>query len=80
MKNIKQYVNQKNAIAKLFGDTLLDLNNAADREVIDELLFDETSPENLTQDGELSPAQVARRLDFLNACVKELRKIDKELA
>jgi hypothetical protein len=80
MKNIKQYVNSKNAMARLFGDSPMDLNNAADREVIAKLIDCDLCPENLTQDGELSTKEVARRLKFLNACVNELRTFTKESA
>jgi len=77
MNNIKQYVASKNARAALFGDTPLNLNNPADREVIAELIDRDLSPENLTHDGELSSKEVSRRLKFFTVCAKELRKIEE---
>ncbi len=76
ISNIEQYVERKNAFAKLFGTKPLSLLNAKDRQSIADSIDAELSPENLTCDGELSRSQVQARYQFLTRCAQELRSID----
>ncbi len=73
---IEQYVERKNAFAKLFGTKPLSLLNAEDRQKIADSIDMELSPENLTCDGELSRSQVQARYNFLTRAAQELRSID----
>jgi hypothetical protein len=76
ISNLEQYVERKNAFAKLFGSKQLSLLNAKDRQRIANSIDADLSPENLTCDGELSGAQVRQRQSFLFRCANELVSID----
>lgn len=76
MKNLKAFVDNHNRLAKIFNGSLLDLNQAADRQKIADLIDGRLSPENLTCDGELSRAEVNRRYRNLIRCAQELLSID----
>jgi hypothetical protein len=73
---IEQYVEQKNRWGKMFGSKPLSLLNAADRQKIADSIDSDMSPENLTCDGELSRAEVSRRVKFLSRAAEELLSID----
>jgi len=73
---IEQYVAQKNAWGKIFGNKELSLLNAKDRQTIANSLDSALSPENLTCDGELSGAEVRTKQRFLFRCAEELISID----
>lgn len=79
MKNIKQYVDQKNAWETIFGHKALDLNNPADRQRIANSIDCDLSPENLTCDGELSRSAVQQRYAFLTKAAKELKAMDASI-
>ena len=74
--NLEAYVERKNAFNKLFGNKLLSLLNAHDRQYIADCIDGDLSPENLTCDGELPGSQVRARAQFLNRCARELKSID----
>jgi hypothetical protein len=76
ISNIEQYVERKNAFAKLFGNKELSLLNAKDRQTIADSIDADLSPENLTCDGELPRSQVQARFQFLNRAAQELKSID----
>jgi hypothetical protein len=76
ISTIEQYVERKNAFAKLFGSKPLSLLNAQDRQRIADSIDAELSPENLTCDGELSRKQVQQRYSFLTRAAQELKSID----
>jgi hypothetical protein len=76
ISTIEQYVERKNAFAKLFGSKPLSLLNAQDRQRIADSIDAELSPENLTCDGELSRKQVQQRYAFLTRAAQELKSID----
>jgi len=76
IKTLEQYVEQRNAIRKLFGDRPLSLLNAKDRQQIADDIDCSLSPENLTCDGEISGAQVQQKYRMLMRCAQELRSID----
>jgi hypothetical protein len=73
---IEQYVERKNAFAKLFGTPALSLLRAEDRQKIADSIDAELSPENLTCDGELSRSQVQARYNFLTRAAAELQASD----
>lgn len=76
MSALTDYVNQKNSWNAIFGKAPLSLAIAADRQKIADMIDSDLSPENLTCDGELSRAQVSRKLKLLTRCAEELISID----
>ena len=73
---LENYVEQKNRWRAIFGQPALSLLKPADRQQIADIIDSEMSPENLTCDGELSRAQVSRKLKLLTRCAEELICID----
>ncbi len=76
MKDLKQYVENKNRWNLIFNNRCYDLESAADRQRIAEALDADLSPENLTCDGELSRAQVISRKKFLDKAAAQLLALD----
>ena len=76
MKDLKQYVENKNRWNLIFNNRCYDLESAADRQRIAEALDADLSPENLTCDGELPRAQVISRKKFLDAAAAQLQALD----
>jgi hypothetical protein len=76
ISTLEQYVERKNAYAKIFGRPALSLLNAKDRQSIADSLDADLSPENLTCDGEIRGAQLQAKARFLNRCAAELVSID----
>jgi hypothetical protein len=73
---LEQYVSQKNAWGKIFGNRELSLLNATDRQTIANSIDSDLSPENLTCDGELPRSQVQARYKMLTRAAQELQSID----
>ena len=78
MKDLKQYVENKNRWNLIFNNPCYDLSVAADRQRIAEALDADLSPENLTCDGELPRAQVIARKKFLDAAMAQLLELDPD--
>lgn len=76
MKDLKQYVENKNRWNLIFNNRCFDLAVAADRQRIADALDADLSPENLTCDGELPRAQVIARAKFLNKAAEQLMALD----
>jgi hypothetical protein len=76
MQALAQFVKQRNAFNKMFGNKPLDLLVAADRQRIADIIDSALSPENLTCDGELSAGQVRSRYRELTKVAKELKQLD----
>ena len=76
MSTLTDYLDQKNAFAKIFGRQALSLQNAQDRQAIANMIDSELSPENLSCDGELSRGQVNARYRQLTSAAKQLLKLD----
>ena len=76
MKNLKAFVDRQNQFGAIFGSKSLDLNRAADRQRIAELIDCQLSPENLSCDGEISRAEANRRYRELARCAEQLIKLD----
>ncbi len=76
MKALAQFVKQRNAFNKMFGNKELSLTSAADRQKIADIIDSALSPENLTCDGELSASQVSARYKELTTVARELQQLD----
>lgn len=82
MTYLTEYVQTRNAFAKLFNKAPIDLKkaNKTQLEALMSELEDELSPENLTCDGELSGARLVRKANNLKAAYSELEAIYKKIA
>jgi len=76
MKELKEYVDQKNKWNAMFKGRVYDLSIALDRQLISDALDADLSPENLTCDGELPRAQVIARHKQLTKIAKQLLALD----
>ena len=76
MKDLIQYVAQKNKWNAIFKGNQYSLNSHADRQAIAECLDSDLSPENLTCDGELPRAQVITRKRLLDKAAEQLLALD----
>jgi hypothetical protein len=76
ISNLEQYVESRNAWAKIFGNKQLSLLNKADRQKIADALDADLSPENLTCDGEVRGQALQNKFNFLSRCAAELQSID----
>jgi hypothetical protein len=76
MKELTQYVAQKNKWNAIFKGDQYSLNSAVDRQAIAECLDSDLSPENLTCDGELPRAQVLARKRLLEKAAEQLLALD----
>ena len=76
MKELKQYVLQKNEWNAIFNRGQYTLESAADRQAIADSIDAALSPENLTCDGELPRAQVIARKKFLDRAAAQLLALD----
>ncbi len=75
MKALKMYIDHKNIINALFGESnVLDTNNLTHQQIVKLLdsVDNELSPENLTCDGELPRAKVIAKQKHLLQVQKEL--------
>ena len=76
ISNLEQYVAQRNAYQKIFGQRELSLLNGSDRQRIADMIDGDLSPENLTCDGELSRSAVNAKYRLLTRAAEELKSID----
>ena len=76
MKDLNQYVAQKNKWNAIFMGDQYFLNSALDRQAIAACIDFDLSPENLTCDGELPPAQVIARKRLLEKAAEQLLALD----
>ena len=75
MKNLKAFVKQENAFRAIFNQRIWDLDHL-DQDSVNEIftsLDSKLSPENLTCDGEASPAQVRKFAALYRGAVAELK-------
>ena len=79
ISTLEAYVEHHNSFNRIFNGRSLSLLNAKDRQRIAEMIDAALSPENLSCDGELPRAEVARRFKFLTRCADELRSIDSNV-
>ena len=73
---LSNYVKDKNKWYAIVGKALLDLNNAADRIAIADMIDNDLSPENLACDGEASRQYVRTQGRYLRQCAIQLLDID----
>ena len=76
MKELKEYVNQKNSWNALFNKKGMSLSSAEDRQRIADMIDSDLSPENLTCDGELPRGTVIERHKQLTKVAKQLLALD----
>lgn len=76
MKNLKQYVDQRNFWLELKNKPIMDATNLSAKQIQDlfESLQCDLSPENLCCDGELRGVALKRKSNMLNGALRELRK------
>ena len=80
MKELNAYIEQANKWNALFKGEQYTLATHEGRRRVAQKLDADLSPENLTCDGELPRAEVARRHKMLTACALQLNKLDPEAA
>jgi hypothetical protein len=79
MKALQAYVDQKNKWAALFKGAQMELTTAKGRQRVADALDADLSPENLTCDGELPRAEVARRYKALREAAVQLTALDPQV-
>ena len=84
MKALTTFIDNKNRFASLYKgkriDPLYEVQTAAGRKRVAEMIDCALSPENLSCDGELPRAEVNRRYRELTAAAKDLIKLDPSVA
>jgi hypothetical protein len=73
------YVDQKNRWNAIFNGKQYEFQSKFGRQEIAGMLDSDLSPENLTCDGELPRAEVARRYKELMTAARQLKKYDPEV-
>jgi hypothetical protein len=76
LKALENFVAQKNHWNSFFNGPQYNLNSRKDRQALADMIDGSLSPENLTCDGELPRAEVARRYKELTTAAKQLKKLD----
>lgn len=76
MKALQKFIDQKNHWNSFFKGEQYEINTAAGRQRVADMIDAALSPENLTCDGELPRAEVNRRWKELNTAAKQLRQLD----
>jgi hypothetical protein len=84
MKALQTYIDNKNKYMALFKgqrtESLYEVQTAAGRKRVAEMIDCALSPENLSCDGELSRTETNRRYRELTAAAKDLIKLDPTVA
>mgnify|MGYP003334776245 FL=1 len=84
MKALTAFVDNKNRYASLFkgrrAEPLYEVQTAAGRRRVAEMIDSALSPENLSCDGELPRSEVNRRYRELTGAAKDLIKLDPSVA
>ena len=84
MKALTTFIDNKNRYASLFKgqrtEPLYEVQTAAGRKCVAEMIDCALSPENLSCDGELPRAEVNRRYRELTAAAQDLVKLDPSMA
>ena len=80
MRALTTFIDNKNRYASLFRgqrtEPVYEIQTAAGRKRVAEMIDSDLSPENLSCDGELPRAEVNRRYRELTAAAKDLVKLD----
>ena len=84
MKALTTFIDNKNRYASLFKgqrtEPLYEVQSAAGRKRVAEMIDCALSPENLSCDGELSRTETNRRYRELTAAAKDLVRLDPTVA
>ena len=84
MKALTAYIDRQNKYQALFRgqrtEPLYEIQTAAGRKRVAEMIDCALSPENLSCDGELSRAETNRRYRELTAAAKDLIRLDPAMA
>jgi hypothetical protein len=84
MRALTTFIDNKNRYASLFRgqrtEPVYEVQTAAGRKRVAEMIDSDLSPENLSCDGELPRAEVNRRYRELTAAAKDLVKLDPTVA
>jgi len=84
MRALTTFIDNKNRYASLFRgqrtEALYEVQTAAGRKRVADLIDSDLSPENLSCDGELPRAEVNKRYRELTAAARDLVKLDPSMA
>jgi hypothetical protein len=84
MRALTTFIDNKNRYAALFKgqrtEPLYEVQTAAGRKRVAEMIDSDLSPENLSCDGELPRAEVNRRYKELTSAAKDLIRLDPSVA
>jgi len=84
MRALTTFIDNKNRYATLFRgqrtEPVYEIQTAAGRKRVAEMIDSDLSPENLSCDGELPRTEVNRRYRELTAAAKDLVKLDPTVA
>ncbi len=84
MRALTTFIDNKNRYASLFRgqrtEPVYEVQTAAGRKRVAEMIDSDLSPENLSCDGELPRTEVNRRYRELTAAAKDLVKLDPTVA
>ena len=84
MRALTTFIDNKNRYASLFRgqrtEAVYEIQTAAGRKRVAEMIDSDLSPENLSCDGELPRSQVVARYRTLTAAAKDLIKLDPTMA
>jgi hypothetical protein len=76
MKALEKFIEQKNHWNSFFKGEQYEIQTAAGRQRVADMIDAALSPENLTCDGELPRAEVNRRWKELTTAAMQLKKLD----
>ena len=76
MKALTQFVAQKNHWNSFFNGEQYEIQTAAGRQRVADMIDSALSPENLTCDGELPRTEVNRRYKELMTAAHQLKRLD----
>ena len=79
MKALTQFVAQKNRWNSFFNGEQYEIQTAAGRQRVADMIDSALSPENLTCDGELPRAEVNRRYKELMGAAHQLKRLDPKV-
>jgi hypothetical protein len=80
LKALQEFIAQKNHWNSFFKGEQYEIQTAAGRQRVAEMIDAALSPENLTCDGELPRAEVNKRYKELTTAAKQLIKLDPTVA
>ena len=76
MQALRKFIEQKNHWNSFFQGEQYEIDTAAGRQRVADMIDSALSPENVTCDGELPRSEVQRRYRELMGAAKQLKKLD----